>query len=973
MKKKFKFNLIFLLLLTAKLVNGQNEQSIDESDTIGDIIYMSNNLNVSKFKDGTEILEAKNNEEWIACLQKKQPAWCYYNYASENEKKFKKLYNYFALISLRGLAPNGWHIPNVFELYLIHYSEKAEKLWDSERFPVKFKDKLTPDKYTPEAFGHPEFIKNASNVYKEPYPYLFFAKRIEPKRFTHSQKKTYGYSLEKSYFFNNFECYCFPNYFPVNFNDPISKFSAGMCPSNGVFENTFQPKINDLSLSSDWSYYGSWWSSSKIKTSSQGKDNKISPLVLQASCKRTLTKDTAEVGSLFNHFLFNLFFTEGNINEGRSIICVKDYVSDTTSTTNEIKLTDSKIFSNFIILDSVKVGKPKINFVGGYTNYYSKGAVFKKTKGVGCRKIAEGDPGYKEPDMSFEPWCGDSTRYIGSRDDTTYNYKYIYSYNNELFSDLFTFENTQVRFFTLWGEAQKYKENNLRDFIRGAVATNLHLATTGYFKNYIKENYDSKKESLVNFILKNSELKNMLNNLKIAIDVSPFSSIEGLNLKYGNVDIWAHKISLGDKTNEVFDVHGRKLNYVERNELMKKELQQVNFYSLKSFSNKNGLITMNIDTFNNKKGLNLGFDISHVNSYKFNSFNGLTIGDRDNCNFNVPRKEFHLLNEIITVKIDTLINDIRRPYEIEIKKMVSNNQIGDAVNYYEKIKNNIPCIYGRNIIQKTYFDTYTSDLIIKSELTMNQIFNYYYPFLKIDPTNTNSYDMMAYSFKYRYSGSEKIAVFIKDYNLLDRKTKDFYKGLCIFSNTNTLFSFLLTDNDINSFDCQMLNSYLVYRVKYPSGHWIEGKKWGGADGFLTYSLGHYVSKGVDRYLPIEIPFICHNYPKESINEALTFINRASKLKPNAPECYIWKALYTGFNLKQIHLDQCTVSDICSQCDIIALALKNKSYLDDNYSLILTNAHLRLCDECDLCEYNICGGKGHNKKDGSKDMRYKVNK
>lgn len=71
------------------------------------ITFMTQNLNVSNFKDGSIIPEAKNANEWIYFLEKKEPAWCYYEYSKKNEKKLGKIYNYYALISDKGLAPEG--------------------------------------------------------------------------------------------------------------------------------------------------------------------------------------------------------------------------------------------------------------------------------------------------------------------------------------------------------------------------------------------------------------------------------------------------------------------------------------------------------------------------------------------------------------------------------------------------------------------------------------------------------------------------------------------------------------------------------------------------------------------------------------------------------------------------------------------------------------------------------------------------
>ena len=79
--------------------------------TIDKQVWMSENLNVDKFRNGDLIPEAKTNEEWQAAGKAKQPAWCYYDNDPKNVEKYGKLYNWFAVIDSRGLAPVGYHIP----------------------------------------------------------------------------------------------------------------------------------------------------------------------------------------------------------------------------------------------------------------------------------------------------------------------------------------------------------------------------------------------------------------------------------------------------------------------------------------------------------------------------------------------------------------------------------------------------------------------------------------------------------------------------------------------------------------------------------------------------------------------------------------------------------------------------------------------------------------------------------------------
>jgi uncharacterized protein (TIGR02145 family) len=83
-----------------------------KSVKIGTQTWMVENLNVSTFRNGDPIPEAKTNEEWEKAGKNKQPAWCYYDNDPKNGAKYGKLYNWYAVSDPRGLPPAGWHVPS---------------------------------------------------------------------------------------------------------------------------------------------------------------------------------------------------------------------------------------------------------------------------------------------------------------------------------------------------------------------------------------------------------------------------------------------------------------------------------------------------------------------------------------------------------------------------------------------------------------------------------------------------------------------------------------------------------------------------------------------------------------------------------------------------------------------------------------------------------------------------------------------
>jgi uncharacterized protein (TIGR02145 family) len=81
------------------------------SVTIGSQVWMAENLNVDRFRNGDMIPAARTAEEWKRASDNQQPAWCYYENDPANGAIYGKLYNWYAVNDPRGLAPEGWHVP----------------------------------------------------------------------------------------------------------------------------------------------------------------------------------------------------------------------------------------------------------------------------------------------------------------------------------------------------------------------------------------------------------------------------------------------------------------------------------------------------------------------------------------------------------------------------------------------------------------------------------------------------------------------------------------------------------------------------------------------------------------------------------------------------------------------------------------------------------------------------------------------
>ena len=94
------------------ILSASNEEGSSNEVTIGKQVWMTENLNVDKFRNGDPIPEAKTDEEWGRAGDNKEPAWCYHYNEPANGEKYGKLYNWYAVNDPRGLAPKGWHVPS---------------------------------------------------------------------------------------------------------------------------------------------------------------------------------------------------------------------------------------------------------------------------------------------------------------------------------------------------------------------------------------------------------------------------------------------------------------------------------------------------------------------------------------------------------------------------------------------------------------------------------------------------------------------------------------------------------------------------------------------------------------------------------------------------------------------------------------------------------------------------------------------
>ena len=102
---------------------------------VGSNEWTTSNLTVSKFQDGTPILQAKTNEEWMKFISDKIPAWAYYNYDYESGKEYGKIYNFYVVNNSKNIAPEAFEIPSRNDWYNLFKSLDIDLVIDPVGFP----------------------------------------------------------------------------------------------------------------------------------------------------------------------------------------------------------------------------------------------------------------------------------------------------------------------------------------------------------------------------------------------------------------------------------------------------------------------------------------------------------------------------------------------------------------------------------------------------------------------------------------------------------------------------------------------------------------------------------------------------------------------------------------------------------------------------------------------------------------------
>jgi uncharacterized protein (TIGR02145 family) len=77
--------------------------------TIGTQVWMAENLQVTKYRNGEQIPNVTDGTAWSNLTT---GAYCNYNNSPVNSTTYGKIYNWYAAVDPRNLCPAGWHLPS---------------------------------------------------------------------------------------------------------------------------------------------------------------------------------------------------------------------------------------------------------------------------------------------------------------------------------------------------------------------------------------------------------------------------------------------------------------------------------------------------------------------------------------------------------------------------------------------------------------------------------------------------------------------------------------------------------------------------------------------------------------------------------------------------------------------------------------------------------------------------------------------
>lgn len=82
--------------------------NVYQTITIGAQVWMAENLKVTRYRNGDAIPNITDDDSWSFS---RNGGYCEYNNDIGNVSTYGRLYNWYAVVDSRNIAPDGWHVP----------------------------------------------------------------------------------------------------------------------------------------------------------------------------------------------------------------------------------------------------------------------------------------------------------------------------------------------------------------------------------------------------------------------------------------------------------------------------------------------------------------------------------------------------------------------------------------------------------------------------------------------------------------------------------------------------------------------------------------------------------------------------------------------------------------------------------------------------------------------------------------------
>lgn len=1013
----------------------KREETLYTTTTKGVVTFTSENLNTSTYKDGSPIAEAKSAEEWKLFNENKTPCYCHYNYDSKNANKLGKLYNYWAAINADKVIPEGWHIPNIYEIQIAF---GVGDIPESEAFDINRR------KHERDYLPNPIQIKLNGGV----MPLAASACDKNGKFYGTPYAKNPEYVLWYGAWWINTE---FKN------KGLLAVKISAMIQTNSV----------DAEFISD--NVGNGYSILCFKNTSEEKNESIMDTSKNTSSHYT----EASADNSSNNVLGNILPAmpiEEKAERKKGIIIYQSKNLNTSVFRDGTIIPEAKSAEEWIHFNSMKLpaycyykfDSRNAKNTGKLYNYWAvasskqiapegwhipnkfellkvAGSVEEipdqtlKTNGnlIIGKEICDAYP------KTITMYKSDGIIQLGgsycSTDGKFYNTPYTERPDYVRWSGAWWTSNYSYNLYSKLTSPVILKVSS--DIGGNAVQSDFENAKQGEgysilcFKDYKTDPADS-LEKLNQIPISKSLLSHKLKVIDSLIYAQNITTVSGLNKVFiyaMDTSVYADFLSLGNGYLNTYIKFGTLSEYYKN-----KKLRTLIDYSIQS-----GLFLADIPNIDWKKNkittldkklpsdfrefdimidlsvLPTGFDYQ-LSIPELNINQLVTNNSTDLLRYNLDTSFIRSFNQLQFDKLTS--NQATKKFTLSIncppgKYFVGKNKIynlnATKQNVWPEEKNN--CYYTEvksetvnlssslsinfikinQVIHEIYKPTIDSLLLIGRFIEANDLFKNYLILCLPKYFNTPEENWPTIMLKHQpkfhenmmakiYYLSKTPELFIKSFQLANAKNKlvikkAYYRYGYI---SDTISKYLVYANS------RTYNDYLISSLIQSTIGFSSFEK-SGSD----YDLFNYNSPILFNYRDLELP-AAQFTAEPDIAAPLKLVNAAIGLQPANPIGYLYRSKFTGCKKYQMYHDACTVSDWCINCKDLQYAFKldnNKTKtppFEDELTIkgeVVSNNYYETfyilnCVECQLCFYNICGGGGKSKgvQTGNRGGKYYIN-